>query len=171
MRRVCTLGCQTGAHYSAVEYTRPKAVIRRTITLASHLGPASCLIWATCEVSFLGSDFKCQWYLSDLSSSTPRYVSIWVNDRQFPSIVTLTLQLAFLLFRWMSAKIIFDQLSFSCQVCRYAASVTRSSLRVPLMACQSPAECIKANRLCMHISARLMPAGHSYRCYIEGGQD
>ena len=38
--------------YSAVEYTRAKAVVQRTAALAPHPDPASRLIRATLEVSF-----------------------------------------------------------------------------------------------------------------------
>ena len=49
---MCTLGHQTGAHYSAVEYTRAKAAVRRTAPLALPSDLVNCPIRATCKVSF-----------------------------------------------------------------------------------------------------------------------
>ena len=118
---------------------------------------------------FPSSDSRCRWYVSDLSSFTPKYVGSWVKDRHFPSSVMLSLWHASLLFRWKATITIFEKLSFSHQVCKYAASVTRSWLRAPSMARQSPAECIMQDCLHMHISARLMSASHRCRCYIEEG--
>ena len=82
MMRLCTLRHQTGAQYSAVEYTRAKA---------PHPDPASCLIRATHEVSCPCSDSRCRWYVSNLSNFTPRYVGVWVKDSHFPSSETLSL--------------------------------------------------------------------------------
>ena len=84
MMQVCILGHQTGAQYSAVEYTR-----------------------AICEVSFPLSDPRCQWYVNNLSSYTIRCVGIWMKDRHFPSSETLSLQPASLSFRWKAAPTLF----------------------------------------------------------------
>ena len=81
MMWVRTLQYWASIHYSAVQYT-------------------SCLIRGTHEVNFPRSDSRCQWYVSNLKSSTPRYVGIWVKDRHFPSSVMLSLQPASLLFRF-----------------------------------------------------------------------
>ena len=135
----CILRHQTGAQYSAVEYTRAKAA-----ALAPHPDPASRLIRATHEVSFPRSDSRCLWYVSDLSSFTPRYVGIWMEGQAFSIKRNVELTIASLLFRWKAADTILDQQSFRSQIWRYAASVTRSWLRAPLIACQSLAECIKA---------------------------
>ena len=89
--QVCTLRHQAGAQYSAVEYTRANAAFQRTVALVPHPDLASHLIRATHEVSFPCSDSRCLWYVSDLSSFTPRYVGIWVKDRHFPSSETLSL--------------------------------------------------------------------------------
>ena len=137
MMRVCTLRHQTGAQYSTVEYTRARAAVWRTAPLAPHPDPASHLIRAMSDVSFPRSDSRCRWYVSDLSSFSPRYVCIWVKGRHFPSSEMLSLHPASLLYRWKAADTVFDQLSFSHQVWRYAASVTRSWLRTPSTACQN----------------------------------
>ena len=52
MMRVCTLQHQTGAQYSAIEYTRAKAVVQRTASLAPYPDSASQLIRVTREVNF-----------------------------------------------------------------------------------------------------------------------
>ena len=54
--------------------------------------------------------------------------SIQVKDRHFPSRVALSLWPASLLFRWKAADTVFDQLSFSCQVWRYATNVAMTIL-------------------------------------------
>ena len=109
-----------------------------------HKDPASHLIRATSEVSFPHSDSRCWWYIGDLSSFTPRHVGIWVKDGHFLSSVTLSLPPASLFFRWKAGNTVFDQLSLSSQVWRYAANVTRSWLRATSRACQSPAECMNS---------------------------
>ena len=76
MMRVCALRHQTGAQYSAVEYTRAKVADQRTAPLAPHPDPVSRLIRVMGEVKFPSSDSRCRWYISNLSSFTPRYVGI-----------------------------------------------------------------------------------------------
>ena len=92
MMQVCTLRHQAGAQYSAVEYTRAKSAVQRTPPWAPHPDPASHLIRAMHEVSFPHSDSSCRWYVSNLFSFTPRYVSIWVNGRHFLSSEMLSLR-------------------------------------------------------------------------------
>ena len=89
---------------------------------------ASSLIRVTRQISFPRSDSQCP-NVINLSSFTPGCVGIWVKDRHFLSSETLSLRPASLLFRWKAADTIFDQLSFSHQIWRYAANVTRSWLR------------------------------------------
>ena len=119
---------------------------------------------------FPHSDSRCWCYVSDLSSFTPRYIDIWVKIRHFPSSVKLSLRHASFFLRLKAADSIFDQLSFSRQVWRYVASVTRSWLRAPSTACQSPAEYINARLSAYsYFCKRLMSAGCRCRCYIGGG--
>ena len=53
IKRVRALRHQTGAQYSAVEYTRARVAVRRTEALAPHVVPASCLINETLVLSLL----------------------------------------------------------------------------------------------------------------------
>ena len=99
-----------------------KAVVRRIAALAPHPDLASRLIRATHKVGFPISDSRCWWYISDLSSFTPRCVGMWVKDRHFPSSEALSLRLASLLFRGKAADTIFDQL----------ASATKSGDMLPV---------------------------------------
>ena len=67
-----------------------KIAVQRAAVFAPHPNQAGCFIKATCEVSFTSSDSRYWWYVSHLSSFTPRCVGIWM-DRQFLSSVTLSL--------------------------------------------------------------------------------
>jgi len=49
--------------------------IRRVVAPAPQPEPASRLMSATRDVSFLRSDSRCRRYLSDLSNVTPRHLS------------------------------------------------------------------------------------------------
>ena len=60
MMWVCTLRHQTGAQYSAVEYTRASAALRRTAALVPRPDLASHLIRAMHKVSFPLSDSRCR---------------------------------------------------------------------------------------------------------------
>jgi len=72
VRRVWALRHQTGAQYSAVEWTRDRVAIRNGIPPAPQPEPASRLRSTTCDVIFLRSDSRCRRYVSDLSNVTPR---------------------------------------------------------------------------------------------------
>ena len=74
MRRVWALRHQTGAQYSAVEFTRARVAIRRVVAPAPQPEPASRLRSATRYVRFLRIDSRCRRYVSDLSNVTPRYL-------------------------------------------------------------------------------------------------
>ena len=82
---MCTIQHQTGAKHSAVEYTRTKAVVKKTVVVAPHYDMANRLIGAMREVSFPCSDSRCQWYVRDQPSFTLTYVGIWVKDSHFLS--------------------------------------------------------------------------------------
>ena len=56
MWRVCELRHQTGAQYSAVEWTRARVAVRRVFAPVPHPEPASRLKSATRADSFLRSD-------------------------------------------------------------------------------------------------------------------
>jgi len=143
MRRVGVLRHQTGAQYSAFEWTRARVAVRKVVAPAPHLEPARHLRSATCDVSFLRSDSRCRRYVSDLSIVTPRYLGS--EQRGMVSLLKLTLSscLASLL-RWKTADTVFMVLSFSFQVWRYSPSVAMSLLSVPSTACQSPSACMMA---------------------------
>jgi len=65
---------QTGAQYSAVECTKARVAIRRVVAPVPQPEPVSHLRSATCDVSFLRSDSRCQRYVSGLSNVTLRYL-------------------------------------------------------------------------------------------------
>ena len=91
MIQICTLQHQIHVQYSAVECTRANAAVRRMAALAPHPNLASRLIRATHEVSFPYNNSRCQWYINNQSSFTPRYIGIFVKNRHFPSSVKLIL--------------------------------------------------------------------------------
>ena len=64
MRRLWALRHQTGAQYSAVEWTRAKTAVRNVAASAPQSEPASRLKGATRDVHFLRSNSKCQRYVS-----------------------------------------------------------------------------------------------------------
>jgi len=74
MRWVWAPRHQTGAQYSAVEWTRARVAVRNVVASAPQLEPASRLRSATRDVSFLRNDSRCRRYVSDLSNVTPRYL-------------------------------------------------------------------------------------------------
>jgi len=74
MRQVWALRHQTGAQYSAVECTRARVAVHRVVAPAFQPEPASRFRSTTRDVSFLQSDSRCPWYVSDLSNVTPRYL-------------------------------------------------------------------------------------------------
>ena len=53
MRRVGVLQHQTGAQYSAVEYTKERAEMRNVLVPAPHPDPVCCLNGATRMQSYL----------------------------------------------------------------------------------------------------------------------
>jgi len=73
IRRVRALW-QTGAQYSAVEWTRARMAVRNVVAPAPQPETASHLRSAARNVSFIRSDSRCWWYVSDLSNVTPRYL-------------------------------------------------------------------------------------------------
>jgi len=60
MRRVWALRHQTGAQYSAVEWTRARVAVRNAVVPAPQPEPASRHRSATHDVSFLRSDSRCR---------------------------------------------------------------------------------------------------------------
>ena len=74
IRRVLALQHQTGAQYSAVEWTRSRVAVCNVIAPAPQPEPASRLRSATRRVSFLRNDSRCRRCMSDLSNVTPRYL-------------------------------------------------------------------------------------------------
>ena len=53
-----------GAQYSAFEWTRARAAIRRVLAPAAQPEPASRVMSATHDVSFLRSDSRCRRYVT-----------------------------------------------------------------------------------------------------------
>jgi len=123
MRRVFALRHQTGAQYSAIEWTRARVAVCRVVAPAPQPEPASCLKSATCGVSFLRSDSSCRQYVSDLSNVTPRYLDSEQKGRISLLNLTLISHLASLLSRWKAADTVFVLLSFSFRVWGYSPSV------------------------------------------------
>jgi len=144
MRRVWSLRHQTGAQYSAVEWTRARVAVRNFVAPAPQPEPASRLKSATHEISFLQSDSRCRRYVSDLSNVTLRYLGLEQKGRVSWLKLTFISHLASLLLRWKSADTVFVVLSFSFQVWRYSPTVTMSLLSAPSTACQSPSPCMIA---------------------------
>jgi len=72
IRRVWSLQHQTGAQYSAVEWTRTRVAVRNIAAPAPQPEPANHFRSATRDVSFLRSVSRCRRYVSDLSNVTPR---------------------------------------------------------------------------------------------------
>jgi len=78
MRRVWALRHQTGAQYSAVDWTRARVAIRRVVAPAPQPEPASRLRSVMRDVSFLRSDSRCRPHVSDLRL----HQHAWLLDRQ-----------------------------------------------------------------------------------------
>ena len=79
MRGVCVLRHQTGAQYSAVEWTKKGAEIRNVLASASHPDPAIRLNSASRMESFLHKVSRWWRKVSKLSSFTLRYVGTGQN--------------------------------------------------------------------------------------------
>jgi len=141
MRWVWAQRHQTGAQYSAVEWTKTRVAVRRVVAPAPQPEPASRLRSATRYVSFLRSDSRCRPYVSDLSNVTPRYLVSEQKGRVSLLYLTLSSHLAYLL-RWKAADTVFVVLSFSFQVWRYSSTVAMSLVYALSIACQSPSACM-----------------------------
>jgi len=114
MRRVWALRHQTGAQYSAVEWTRVRVAVRNVVAPAPQPEPASRLRSVMRDVSFL----RCRQYVSDLSNVTPRYLGSEQKGRVSLLKLTFSSWLASLLLRWKTADTVFVVMSFSFQVWR-----------------------------------------------------
>jgi len=120
VRRVWALRHQTGAQYSAVEWTRAKVAVRNVVApSAPQPEPVSRLKSATHEVNFLWSDSRYQWLVSVLSNVTP--MRLGSEQKGSVSLLWLTFssRLASLLLRWNTAKTALVVLSFTFQVWWY----------------------------------------------------
>ena len=144
IKRVWALRHQTGAQYSAVEYTRARLAVSRTEVPAPQVVPASRLINETLVLSFLRSDSKCRLYVRDLSSVMPRYLVVLENGSSLPFNSTESSRFAFLLVRWNTDDTVFVCVSFSLHFWRYVCRVAMSWLRVFSKVRQSPAVCTSA---------------------------
>ena len=103
MRRVWALRHQTGAQYSAVECTKARAAIRRVVAPAPQPEPASRLMSATRDVSFLRSDSRCRPQVNDVSNVTPRCLGSEQKGRVSLLKLTFSSRLASLLLKWKAA--------------------------------------------------------------------
>ena len=168
---------QTGVQYSAVECTKARVAIRRVVAPAPQPDPASRLRSATRDVSFLRSDSRCRWFVSDLSNVTQRY---WARNRRagfrcciwsdFEALLylTSTSRLASL-FRWKAADTAFVVLRFSFKVCRYSPTVAMSLVRTPSTACQSHQHAwLLGYQQMQQTFWRWWLVGQRYRCWREG---
>ena len=144
IRRVWALRHQTGAQYSAVEWTKARVAVRNVVAPAPQLEPASRLRSATRDVSFLRRDSRYRQHVSPLSNVTPRYLGSEQKDRVSLLKLTFNSRLASLVLRWKTADTVFVGLSFSFQVWRYSPSVAMSLLSAPPTASQSPSTCMIA---------------------------
>jgi len=144
VRRVWALRHQTGAQYSAVEWTRARVAVRRIVAPAPQSEPASRLRSATRDVNLLRSDSRCRRYVSDLSNVTPKYLGSGQKGRVSLLWLTFSSCLSSLLLKWKTADTIFVVLSFSFQVWRYSSAAAMSLLSTPSTACQSPSVCMIA---------------------------
>ena len=97
MSRVRALRHQISAHYSAVEWTKARMVVRSTVVSAPQLDPANCLKIPTRDVNFLLCDSKCRRNVIALSSFMPRSVGSAQNVRASPLITMLNSDRASLL--------------------------------------------------------------------------
>jgi len=144
MKRAWALRHQTGAQYSALEWTRARVAVRNIVAPAPQPEPASRLRSVKRDVSFLRSDSRCRRYVSDLSNVTPRYLGSEQKGRVSLLKLTFSSRLASLLLRRKTADTVFVVLSFSFQVWRYSPRVAMSLVSAPSTACQSPSACMIA---------------------------
>ena len=135
MKRAWALRHQTGAQYSAVEWTRARVVVRNVVAPAPQLEPANRLRSAMRDVSLLRNDSRCRRYVSDLSNVTPKYLGSEQKGRVSLLKLTLSSRLASLLLRWKTAETVLVVLSFSFQVWRYSPSIAMSFLSAPSTTC------------------------------------
>ena len=115
MKRVWALWHQTGAQYSAVQWTRARVAVRNVVVPAPQPEPASRLRSARRDVSFLWSDSWCRRYVSDLSNVILRYLGLEQKGRVSLLKLTFSSSLASLL-RWKTPSTVFVVLSFIFQV-------------------------------------------------------
>ena len=139
MKRVWALRHQTGAQYSAAEYTRTRVAVRRAEAPAPQVVPASRLINEIPVLSFLRSDSMCRLYVRDPSSVMPKYFGVSENRSSLPFNPTECSRFASLLVRWNTDDTVFVSLSFSLHFWRYVCRVAMSWLRVFSKVRQSPA--------------------------------
>ena len=126
IKRVWVLRHQTGAQFSAVEYTRARVAVRRTEAPAPQVVPACRLINKTLALSLLRSDSKCRLYVRDRSSVISRYFGVLENGSSLPFNYTESSRFASLLVRWNTDDTVFVSLSFSLHFCRYVYRVAIS---------------------------------------------
>jgi len=111
MRMVCGLRHQTGAQYSAVEWTRANAAVCSVVAPVQQLEPASNLKSATYDVSFLRSDSRCRQHVNALPSVTPRYLDSEQKGKVSSLKLTFNSHLVSLLLNWKTPDAIFVVLS------------------------------------------------------------
>jgi len=171
IRRVWALRHQTGAQYSAVEWTRARVAVRSVVAPAPQPEPASRLRSAMRDVSFLRSYSRCRRYVSDLSNVTPRYLGSEQKGRVSLLKLTFSSRLASLSLRWKTA----DPFSW----CWALASKSGGIHLVLPCPCSVPLP-LPANlhqhawllgRQHMRTFWRWWLAGHRCRCWQKGRQE
>ena len=100
--------------------------IRNVVAPTPQPEPASRLRRTTRDVSFLRSDSRCQWYVSDLSSITLRYLGSEQKGRVSLLHLTFSSCFASSLLRRKTADTVFVVLSFSFYVWRCSPTVALS---------------------------------------------
>jgi len=111
---VWVLWHQMGAQYSATEKYRARVAVRRVLTWAYHVEPASLLMRLFLVGTFAAVFSIWAWKASEWSSVTPRYTCWCSCQICFPSNKTFSSVEAEMLCKWNTLETIFDILGWSC---------------------------------------------------------
>jgi len=165
MRKVWALRHQTGAQYSAVEWTRAKVADRNVVATAPQPEPASRFKSAMRDINFLRSDSRCRRYVSDLSNVTPRHMGSEQKSRVSLLWLTFSSHLASLLLRWKTANTVFVILSFNFHVWGYSPIVAISLLSTPSTVVSLHQHAWLLGRRRVYTFWRRWLAGQRFRCW------
>ena len=131
MRRVWALRHQTGAQYSADEWTRAKVAVCSVVAPAPQSELANHLMSATRDISFLRLDSRCRRYVSDLFNVSPNYLGSEQKSNLSLLWLNFSSCLASSLLSWKTADAVFVVLSFSFHIWRYSLTVAMYLLSIP----------------------------------------